>query len=65
MTCRENNNALSEITEILFNEGMNGLDTTISILINEAMQIERNKHLKAEPYREKRRAPRLRQRLQG
>ena len=50
MTCRENNNTLSEITEILFNEGMNGLDTAISIFINEAMQIERNKHLKAEPY---------------
>ncbi|MCK5537692.1 MAG: transposase [Bacteroidales bacterium] len=50
MTCRENNNALSEITEILFDKGMNGLDTAISILINEAMQIERNRHLKAEPY---------------
>lgn len=50
MTCRENNSALSEITEIIFNEGMNGLDTAISILINEAMQIDRSKHLKAEPY---------------
>ena len=29
---------------------MNGLDTAISILINEAMQIERNKYLKAERY---------------
>ena len=50
MTCRENNNALSEITEILFKEGMNGLDTAISILINEAMQFDRNRHLKAKPY---------------
>lgn len=50
MTCRENNNVLSEITEILFDKGMNGLNTAISILINEAMQIERSRHLKAEPY---------------
>jgi len=50
MTCRENNSALSEITEIIFNEGMSGLDTAISILINEAMQIDRSKHLKAGPY---------------
>lgn len=50
MTCQENNNTLSEITEILFNEGMSGLNTAISILVNEAMQIERNRHLKAEPY---------------
>ena len=50
MTCRENNNTLSEITEILSNEGMNGLNTAISILVNEAMQIERSRHLKVEPY---------------
>ncbi len=50
MTCRENNNTLSEITEILSNEGMDGLNTAISILVNEAMQIERSRHLKAEPY---------------
>jgi putative transposase len=50
MTCQENNNALSEITEILFNEGINGLNTAISMLINEAMQIDRNRHLKAKPY---------------
>lgn len=50
MTCQKNNNALSEITEIIFNEGMNGLNTAISILVNEAMQIDRSRHLKAEPY---------------
>lgn len=50
MTCQKNNNALSEITEIIFKEGMNGLDTAISILINETMQIERSKHLKLNPY---------------
>lgn len=50
MTHQENNKALSEITEILFNEGMEGLNRAVSILINEAMQIERSKHLRAEPY---------------
>ena len=50
MTCQTNSNVISEISEILFNEGMGGLNTAISILVNEAMQIERGKHLKAEPY---------------
>ena len=50
MTCQTNSNAISEISEILFNEGMSGLNTAISILVNEAMQVERGKHLKAEPY---------------
>ena len=50
MTCLENNNVLSEITEIIFNEGMSGLDVAISMLINEAMQIDRSKYLRAEPY---------------
>lgn len=50
MVCHENSNAISEITEILFAEGMNGLNTAISILINEAMQIDRNRHLKVNPY---------------
>ena len=50
MACQENSNTLSTITEILFNEGMDGLDSAISILVNEAMQIDRKKYLKAEPY---------------
>lgn len=50
MTCNENNNILSEITEALFKDGMNGLDKAVSILINEAMKIERGKHLNADPY---------------
>ena len=50
MTCLGNDNVLSEISEILFNEGMGGLNSAITILINQAMQIERTKHLKANPY---------------
>ena len=38
MTCQGNNNALLEISEILFNEGMDGLNSAITILVNEAMQ---------------------------
>lgn len=50
MTCQINNSALSQITEVILNEGMEGLNEAISILINEAMQIERSRHLNAEPY---------------
>ena len=50
MTYQKNNNALSEITEVIFKDGMNGLDKAIAILVNETMQIERSRHLHAEPY---------------
>lgn len=38
MACQTNNSSLSQITEVILNEGMEGLNTAISILINEAMQ---------------------------
>jgi putative transposase len=50
MTCQNNNNAFLQISEILFNEGMDGLSTAITILVNEAMLIERTRHLNANPY---------------
>ncbi|MFA5932441.1 MAG: IS256 family transposase [Candidatus Paceibacterota bacterium] len=50
MTCQKNDNVLSEITEVLFKDGMSGLDKAVSIIINEAMRIERSKHLNADPY---------------
>jgi len=50
MTCQTNNNVLSQIMEVILNEGMEGLNKAISILINEAMQVERSRHLNAEPY---------------
>ena len=50
MTHQNNNIVLSEITEILFNDGLGGLDKAVTKLINEAMRIERNKHLNAEEY---------------
>ncbi len=50
MTCNKNDSILSEITEVLFKDGMSGLDKAVSIIINEAMRIERSKHLNADPY---------------
>lgn len=50
MTCQKNDNVLSEITEVLFKDGIGGLDKAVSIVINEAMKIERGKHLNAAPY---------------
>lgn len=50
MTCQKNDNVLSEITEVLFKDGMSGLDKAVSILINEAMRIERSKHLNVGHY---------------
>ena len=50
MTYQKNDSALSEITEVIFKDGMSGLDKAITILVNETMQIERSKHLHAAPY---------------
>jgi transposase-like protein len=50
MTCPENNSVLSEITEVIFKDGMNGLDKAISIVVNEAMRVDRNRHLNVDPY---------------
>lgn len=50
MTCPENNSVLSEITEVIFKDGMSGLDKAISIVVNEAMRIDRSRHLNVEPY---------------
>lgn len=45
MTCLENDSVLSEITEVIFKDGMSGLDKAISIVVNEAMRIDRSRHL--------------------
>ena len=50
MTCQKNDNLLSEITEIIFNEGTDGLNKAAALLINEAMRIDRSRHLHVEPY---------------
>lgn len=50
MTCRVNDNAMAEVMEIILQNGMSGMGKAIEVLLNEAMMVERNKHLKAEPY---------------
>lgn len=50
MTCIENNNLISEITEIISKDGTDGLKAVVTMLINEAMRVDRGKHLKAEAY---------------
>lgn len=50
MTCCKDDNALSGITEVLFTDGLGGLEKAVAMLVNEAMRIERSKHLNVEAY---------------
>ena len=47
--CKENN-AIGRMLEAIIGNGMEGLESAISILINEAMKVERNRVLGAEPW---------------
>jgi len=49
MTHEKDNSALSTALEQIIENGFDGLDTAVSILINEAMRIERSRVLEAEP----------------
>jgi transposase-like protein len=50
MTCHRDNNTNSSIIELIANNGFDGLGEAVTLLLNEAMKIERARHLKAEPY---------------
>jgi putative transposase len=50
MTYQNNNNVLSGIIEVLLKNGLGSLDKVVANFINEAMVVDRNKHLKLEPY---------------
>ena len=50
MTHENDNSALSTALEQIIENGFEGLDTAVSILINEAMKIERSRVLEAEPW---------------
>jgi putative transposase len=50
MTCQTNDTATSKIIETILAEGFGGVGKTVEILLNEAMRIERTRHLQAEPY---------------
>lgn len=50
MTRKKDVTAMDEVMELICENGMEGLDQAISILVNQAMIIERARVLQAEPY---------------
>lgn len=50
MTIGVNDRGISGLSEVLFARGLEGLGTAVEILINEAMRIERERHLNAGSY---------------
>jgi len=50
MTFQGTCNAVEEIVEEIITNGMDGLETAVGILINEAMKVERSRVLGAEPW---------------
>ncbi len=50
MTHREENTAIGQMLEAVIEDGMEGLEAAISILLNEAMKVERSRVLGAEPW---------------
>lgn len=50
MTHREENTAIGQMLEAVIEDGMEGLEAAISLLLNEAMKVERNRVLGAEPW---------------
>ncbi len=50
MTHAKDDSAISMALEQIIENGLEGLDTAVSILINEAMRIERSRVLEADPW---------------
>ena len=50
MACRVDDSSISGAVKLLADEGFDGLSDAVTLLINEAMQIERSRHLGAEAY---------------
>jgi transposase-like protein len=50
MTCQNNDSNFSAAIELLTANGLEGLGEVMSILINEAMKLQRRDHLNADPY---------------
>lgn len=50
MACEENNNKLHSLLEQLCDEGLEGVTGAVITLLNEAMKLDRSRHLKASPY---------------
>ncbi len=50
MSCYKNENLIEEAIHVLAMEGFEALPKLVSRLMNEAMLIERERHLNASPY---------------
>lgn len=50
MACRVNSTELNDAVEMILTNGVEGLNKAFEILYNEAMKVERNRYLQAEPY---------------
>ena len=50
MACQANDNINTPIIELIAEQGFEGLGEAVQLLFNEAMKLERGKHLNAEPY---------------
>jgi len=57
MTHQEDHTAIGQMLEAVIENGMEGLETAVSILLNEAMKIERIRALGAEPWQRSERWP--------
>jgi transposase-like protein len=50
MACRAKDTTINPAVELIAEQGFEGLSEAVTLLINQAMQIERAKHLEADPY---------------
>ena len=50
MTRQENDTAFGEVIEVILENGLEGLAEAMSIVINQAMKVERSRALRASPY---------------
>lgn len=50
MACRVNNSNVNELIELISEQGFEGMAEAAVTLMNEAMKLERTRHLNAEPY---------------
>ena len=50
MARAENDTAFKEVIEVILQNGLEGLPEALSIIINEAMRVERSRTLRAGPY---------------
>ena len=50
MACHVKDASINSVIELIADQGFDGLSEAVTLLINEAMKMERSKHLKAEPY---------------